>query len=445
MTAKIFRDPLYNYISIDTKTDGWLLELLDTPEVQRLRRIHQLGVSHFTYPGAEHSRLSHSLGVLHLMQEALEQISKIDDAQTRRSREPLLAAALLHDVGHAPFSHLFEPCLEIDHEEWTKRIILAADSSVNRVLVKHDISPTDVAKVIEEDIDPRSAWKKSLLSSQLDVDRLDYLRRDSLFTGAGYGHYDFFRLLHSFELHEENNGGYRDLVWSKKAAYAIEEYIFSRFYMYENVYMHKTTRGYEKLLHKMWELGKQLRKEGANVPIVKPIEEFWDVAENGSQPSINQFLALEEHVVLSQIQLWCDCNHDVLSDLARRFMHRQGFVAIDAPEFDDPFDEEQCFHWENRLKSLVSKEKKFQPAEAYVLRDDFKTKIYSAYEPERDQADASPINTIRILHDEESPVEISELLPRLKAVTNKPKRNVRYYIPREIRDDALNLRKKIKG
>lgn len=128
MSAKIFRDPLYNYISINRDRDNWLLGLLDTPEVQRLRRIHQLGVSYVTYPGADHNRLVHSLGVLHLMQAALEHIeSGHQDEHYKRGRAPLLAAALVHDVGHGPFSHLFEPCLGIDHEEWSKAILLAED------------------------------------------------------------------------------------------------------------------------------------------------------------------------------------------------------------------------------------------------------------------------------------------------------------------------------
>lgn len=137
MSAKIFRDPLYNYISIDRKRDDWLLKLLDTPEVQRLRRIHQLGVSNLTYPGADHNRLAHSLGVVHLMQQALQNLDVQDkDAHVSRASEPLLAAALIHDVGHGPFSHLFEPCLGIDHEVWSKKIILCEDggATVHRVL-----------------------------------------------------------------------------------------------------------------------------------------------------------------------------------------------------------------------------------------------------------------------------------------------------------------------
>ena len=125
------------------------------------------------------------------------------DAQVRRGRDPLLAAALLHDVGHGPFSHLFEPCLGIDHEVWSKAIILSEESTVNKVLrskVDHTF-PNSVAELIDKDNHNYPSWMKYLISSQvLDMDRLDYLRRDSLFTGAGYGHFDFFRILNTFEL-----------------------------------------------------------------------------------------------------------------------------------------------------------------------------------------------------------------------------------------------------
>lgn len=194
MSAKIFRDPLYNYISIDRSKDRWLLELLDTPEVQRLRRIHQLGVSNQTYFGADHNRLAHSLGVVHLMQQALQHIqTHYHDEHFNLGRAPLLAGALIHDVGHGPFSHLFEPCLGIDHEVWSSKIILCQDKEMklNKVLRSVDsMLPQRVAELIDRKPHGHPPWMKYLLSSQLDMDRLDYLRRDSLFTGAGYGHFD---------------------------------------------------------------------------------------------------------------------------------------------------------------------------------------------------------------------------------------------------------------
>ena len=437
MAAKIFRDPLYNYISIDRERDGWLLQLLDCPEVQRLRRIHQLGVSYFTYPGADHSRLSHSLGVLHLCQEALRHLETLtQDAQADAARHPLLAAALVHDVGHGPFSHLFEPCLDIKHEIWSCNIIRSTESKVHQVLQDIDSHlPERVAALVEKNNFTPALWQKNLLASQLDVDRLDYLRRDSLFTGAGYGHFDWYRILHTFVLHGSIDKD-RDLVWTDKAKYAIEEYIFARFYMYENVYMHKTTRGFEKLLQAMWNRAKRLRQDGTAVNLVPTIAEFWE----GTTPSVRQYLALEEYTVLSQIQAWTEHSDRALNDLARRFLNRQGFAAIDAPRQSGVIAD-NLNDWEAELRRLVARQG-YEPAELYALRDDLETKIYEAYFPEKEEQEQGPINAIRLRLDESAePKEISSLLSRLQAVTNKPAVQVRYYVPKELRADVVRLRR----
>jgi len=206
--------------------------------------------------------------------------------------------------------------------------------------------------------------------------------------------------------------------------------------MYQNVYMHKTTRGYEKLLHKMWERAKALRADGTDVRLVGPIASFWSAVE----PTVGQYLALEEFVVLSQIQAWTDHPDPALSDLAGRFLNRKGFVCIEGPQAENPLDEE-ADAWEAALKELVAKHAEYRPADAYVLRDDFETSIYSAYTPEPDTEDASPMNAIRVLRSTgDVPVEISQVLTRLQAVTNKPAETTRYYVPRELRNEANVLR-----
>jgi hypothetical protein len=172
MADKVFRDPLYNYIGIDRDRDAWLLDLLATPEMQRLRRIHQLGVSNFTYPGAEHNRLAHTLGVVHLMQAVLKHLEREHpDQEIQSARQPLLAAAMLHDVGHGPFSHLFEPCLGIDHEVWSVAIILDETTRVNQILRNQGVYLANhAADLISKDNVKHPAWQKALLSSELDVD-----------------------------------------------------------------------------------------------------------------------------------------------------------------------------------------------------------------------------------------------------------------------------------
>lgn len=434
MSAKIFRDPLYNYVSVDRARDGWLLKLLDTPEVQRLRRIHQLGVSYLTYPGADHNRLAHSLGVLHLMQQALDHLEqRHKDEQINRARAPLLAAALLHDVGHGPFSHLFEPCLDIDHEVWSEKVLLDPSTKVHQILKGVDRTlPQSVAELINKDNHDHPAWQKALLSSQLDMDRLDYLRRDSLFTGAGYGHFDWFRILNTFELIDAD--GNRDIVWDGKSMLAIEEYIFARYYMYQNVYLHKTTRGFEKLVVAMWARAKELRQAGGDVMLVGPIADFWSAKD----PAVQQYLRIEEFTVLQQIQNWMDHPDKPLSDLARRFLFRDRLAVVEPPtRRNELLSDFTAF--ETELHALL-KRRNYDPPLCYCLRDSVKAKYRQPYSPEKESDEQSVKNAIRLrVPDRPEPVEISSILDRLKALTQEPTDRVRYYVPKDVQDDARRL------
>ncbi len=439
MSDKIFRDPLYNYVNINRKRHGWLIDLLNCPEVQRLRRIHQLGVSYLTYPGADHNRLAHSLGVVHLMQQALRHItSHWNDAQVNRAAEPLLAAALIHDVGHGPFSHLFEPCLGIDHEVWSKKIIECEDKElgVNRALRRVDPSlPATVAALIDKDNFDQPSWMKYLLSSQLDVDRLDYLRRDSLFTGAGYGHYDYYRLLTTFELHDDIDGT-RNIVWPEKSKLAIEEYVFARHYMYQNVYLHKTTRGFEKMLEAIWKRARTLHDQGVDADWVPALNDFWGTTD----PSVQQYLRIEEFTVLQQIQNWTSHSDCSLSDLASRFLYRNQFSMIEPPLQVEGLVS-GLGKWEAALHELIGSVTEYSPVEMYCLKDHVKPKYNQPYFPEKEADEQSVKNSIRILVDDK-PVEVSSILPRLKPLTEDPTGRVRYYIPKDIHAAAIKLRSK---
>jgi uncharacterized protein len=445
---KIFRDPLYNYISIDKKDDEWLLRLLDTPEMQRLRRVHQLGVSHYTFPGAEHTRLGHSLGVLHLMQQALDRLKKIgEDQHIRQARAALLSGALIHDVGHGPFSHVFEPCLDVKHEDWSCKIILCGELPIHKVLKSvHRNLPQEVVDLIREDCLDVPRWQKNLLSSQLDMDRLDYLRRDSLFTGAGYGHFDWHRIIHSLEIWGADE---RDLVWPDKSKLAIEEYIFARFYMYHNVYFHRTTRGFERILEAMWKHARSALREGRPPELLPPILDFW----HANDPTPQQYLAIEEHTVLHQIHVWKSSKDKGLADLARRFLDRDRFVVIDPPECqgDLPQDLEE---WEEALKKEVGKHIDFQPAELYCLKDKIKGKYYLPYYlPEKEADVQSSRNAIRLLVND-VPQEISTRLERLKNIVTQPPADqpqvdplnkgpsdrFRFYVPKACEQTAKKLR-----
>lgn len=435
-TEKIFRDPLFNYVTIDRNRDKWLLDLIDTREVQRLRRIHQLGVSHFTYPGADHSRFSHTLGVVHLMQHACQRIETLGRTPViERARSRLLAAALLHDVGHGPFSHLSESALGIKHEEWSCRIIESEETEVYQKLTHPDVAipVEEVVSLIQEKNHDREPWEKTLLSSELDVDRLDYLRRDSYFTGAGYGHYDWYRILSSFSFGEKD--GRKILVWPDKAKYAIEEYIFSRFYMYHNVYQHKTTRGFEKLLHSVWKYAKQMHENGGDACFVKEISEFLHAEE----PTVKQYLALEDATLIYQLQVWARHSDKVLSELAGWFLARNCLAVIQDPVSESWSDGERD-KWEKALQDVVAAQG-FKPPEFYALRDDLKFTVYKPYmKLESEEELQDPYNAIFIQSNNDGPPqEISTQLERLAAVTGARDERYRYYVPRECRDKACLL------
>ena len=187
MPERIYRDPVHNIIRLRADTDEGelMVRLIDAPEFQRLRRIKQLGLALYTYQGAEHSRFTHSLGVLHLMTRVLDRLGE-KYGIAAKDRAAACAAALLHDVGHGSFSHVMEKVLGFHHEAWTVRVVLSEETEIGRVLRSYSADlPERVASIIEGRFQPAALGQ--LVSSQLDVDRMDYLLRDSLMTGAKYG------------------------------------------------------------------------------------------------------------------------------------------------------------------------------------------------------------------------------------------------------------------
>lgn len=440
MADKVFRDPLYNYIAFDRRLDNWLIRLVDCREVQRLRRIHQLGVSNFTYPGADHTRFAHSLGVTHLMKLVLDHLDRESNAQKVKSaKQALLATALLHDVGHGPFSHLFEPCLGINHEQWSIAIVTDPTTEVYRVLHEENPDlPGHVAGLINEKNTKYPPWQRALISSQLDVDRMDYLRRDSFYSGAGYGRFNWHRLLTTVDFTENNS----DLVWPEKSALAIEEYIFARYYMYQNVYLHKTTRGYEALLQAMWARADQLRKNGSGVNPVPVLERLWesDKIEPG-KIEVADYLSVEEFTVLEQIQRWTHHDDKPLADCAKRFLERKGLVQVKPPPPPNALKPTEFGEWEDELHSLLRKNGFDEPG-MYCLADRVKGKYRQPYKEEPEGENQSAVNTIRVNVDGEI-ISIGEHLPRLKAVIAPPEDRVSYYVPREIRDEAKKLSKRL--
>ncbi len=334
MSERIYRDPVHNIIRLRTDTDEGrlMVRLVDSREFQRLRRIKQLGLALYTYQGAEHSRFTHSLGVLHLMTRVLDRLAsqyKISEEDRAAAR----AAALLHDVGHGSFSHVMEKVLGFHHEAWTVRAVMSNETEVGQVLRSYSVDlPERVAGIIEGNFKP--AALAQLVSSQLDVDRMDYLLRDSLMTGAKYGIYDLEWIINALQIDEENDRIYV----AARGLYAVEEYLQARYYMFRQVYFHRTLRSAEAVLRSALRRALELLESG---------REVWCAPSTAfSKVLLRQPLEIEEHLqmddsdIIFHIKQWQRSSDPMLGDLARRFVGRRLFKAID---LDMPEEERASF------------------------------------------------------------------------------------------------------
>jgi HD superfamily phosphohydrolase len=226
------------------------------------------------------------------------------------------------------------------------------------------------------------------------------------------------------------------MVWVEKSAFAIEEYIFARYYMYWNVYLHKTTRGFEAMLVAMWKRARELFDAGKDIHAVPAIQSFW----TPKVPCIQQYLAIEEFTFLQQIQNWTGHWDRPLGDLARRFLNRERFAAIDQPPLDDPLSQ-NIQKWHDALLDLVRTRLEYNPPEMYCLKDKLRAKYTEPYYPEKESQEQGVSNAIRlIVEGEAEPVEISEKLRRLKPVTKEPLDRYRFYIPKDLEAKAKKLR-----
>ena len=309
-----------------------MISLIDTAEFQRLRRIKQLGLGLYTYQGAEHSRFTHSLGALHLMTRVLDRLS--DRANIAlEDRAAARAAALLHDVGHGPFSHAMEKVLGVHHEQMTMLAVTSTDTELNATLRSFSPEmPARVAAIIDGTFKP--AALAQLVSSQLDVDRMDYLLRDSLMTGAKYGLYDLEWIINALQIDEAADRIYV----TARGVHAVEEYLQARYYMFRQVYFHRTLRSAEAVLRSALRRALELMRKG---------EQVWCASGSAFEKilrreplSILEHLSMDDSDVVFHAKQWQQSHDEVLSDLSRRFVNRRLFKAID---LDMPEDERADF------------------------------------------------------------------------------------------------------
>jgi len=282
-------------------------------------------------------------------------------------------------------------------------------------------------------------WQRALISSQLDLDRLDFLRRDSLFSGAEYGNFDWYRIIHTIRLTEKTEDIQKIWIfWPDKTKYAIEEYLFSRFYMYQSVYFHHTTRGFEKVLQKILERAKWLESQNSATfgdSIVPSLKPFF---QEDKGPTLRQFLDLTDYMLLAQVSAWKDLEDPILSDLSTKFFaSRDGGFKI-ACEFDYtgelPWLTEICAK-ENAAREYLQKNN-LDP-DYYLLKDKFDVKVYTPYVPEPETGIMTPENVIMI-SDDTKIQEICNVLPRMGSIA-KELRTERYYCPEEHKEEIKKL------
>jgi HD superfamily phosphohydrolase len=323
MKERIYRDPVHNIIRLRTDTDEGelMMKLIDSSEFQRLRRIKQLGLGLFTYQGAEHSRFTHSLGAFHLMTRVLDRFGerytiKPDDRIAAR------AAALLHDVGHGSFSHVMEKVLNFHHEHWTVQILRSGETEIGSLMRSYSPElPLKVATIIEGKFRP--AALAQLVSSQLDVDRMDYLLRDSLMTGAKYGIYDLEWIINALAIDESADRIYVEA----RGLYAVEEYLQARYYMFRQVYFHRTLRSAEAVLRSIIRRALTLYQSGVEVWHATGTA-FEKILKRENLTTL-EHLQIDDSDVVFHVKQWQHSTDRILSDLSKRFVQRRLFKAID--------------------------------------------------------------------------------------------------------------------
>src|ERR1700682_1315027 len=314
LSQRIYRDPVHNIIPLrDDSAEGRLMiRLIDTPEFQRLRRIKQLGLGLYTYQGAEHSRFTHSRGALHLMTRILDHLGDRHEIGLA-DRAAARAAALLHDVGHGPFSHAMEKVLGVHHEHLTVLAVTSEETEVGRALRWYSSElPQRVPSIIEGTFKP--AALAQLVSSQLDVDRMDYLLRDSLMTGAKYGLFDLEWIINALQIDEQGDRIYV----AARGIFAVEEYLQARYYMFRQVYFHRTLRSAEAVLRSALRRALELAESGEEVWCA-PGAAFEKVLRRQSL-TITEHLEMDDSDVIFHMKQWQNSNDDVLKDLSQRFV-----------------------------------------------------------------------------------------------------------------------------
>lgn len=425
------RDPVHGLIMFGgrdrrgNETDRIAWRLLNTREFQRLRRIRQLGFSETVYPGATHSRFAHSIGVYHMARRLLDVIARHhrERHDAGRARVALLAA-LLHDIGHGPFSHAFESAanavgLTRRHEDWSAEIV-QGDTDVNRVLREIDGQLPDRIGALLKEEQAKDIYA-AVVSSQFDADRIDYIQRDRLMSGVQFGHVDNDWLIDCLEVGSVTIGNdYAQvpcLYLGPKGIAVAEDYLEARYRLYWTVYMHKTVRSAEKMLEALLVAAASSLRNGG-LACREPVLRYLTVAT----PSLGAYLRLDDAAVWAALAEYAECPQPRVAELAGRLRDRNLYKCLEVESRDEP----QGSLYRRFRRELD--ERRIEWA-GDLLFDQSTVTPYTWY----DFDDASALNKVlvKVRADWNEPKDIAEVSPIVKALHNdgRPGRIQRVYAP----------------
>lgn len=412
MIEKVFRDPIHHDIKVEHPI---ILELINAKEFQRLRRIKQLGTTSLTFHTAEHSRFGHSLGVYEITRRICNYFKRNydvaefgEDGWDDSERLITLCAALLHDVGHGPYSHTFESIFKTNHEQLTVDIITSSDTEINKILRQvSDDFPEKVASVIAKTYPNKQVVQ--LISSQIDADRMDYLLRDAYFTGTEYGTFDLTRILRVIRPHKSG------IVFKVSGMHAVEDYIVSRYQMYMQIYFHPVSRGMEMVLDRLLQRAQDLYQDNKHYfvkasPLLVPFlsHEF----------NLEDYLALDDGVLTTAFHLWSQSDDAILNDLSKRFLNR---VPLKSATFS-----KETFILLPELQELVEKVG-FDERYYTAINSSFDLP-YDFYKPEKLQNKTQ----IELIYPDGQLIELASASELVRAIAGESKGDQRFYFPNEM-------------